>query len=212
MKKYTAYIIAAVLAVCLSGCAGKPVKNPNTEGYDRKKAVAYALEYARKRNPDYPSIELNCTNFVSQCLTAGGKKQDQGKMPEKGHGIRFDSTSGQWYSKKKSWSKKRPASFRVSSTFVRTKDFFDYWTKVRGLKLKKYENTFKGRAELIKEAVPGDIFIFYGKKGEIVHFGVITEKSVYDLFFSANTKDRKNFSICDINSDYYPEYGVLFVE
>ncbi|HJD23708.1 MAG TPA: amidase domain-containing protein [Firmicutes bacterium] len=43
--------------------------------YDRAKAVAYAHQWAYSRNPayyDFSAIGGDCTNFVSQCLRAGG--------------------------------------------------------------------------------------------------------------------------------------------
>ena len=43
-------------------------------GYDRFRAVAYALRWALSRNPryyDFDDIGGDCTNFVSQCLFAG---------------------------------------------------------------------------------------------------------------------------------------------
>ena len=43
-------------------------------GYDRRKAVQYALNWAYSRNPrfyDFENIGGDCTNFVSQCLYAG---------------------------------------------------------------------------------------------------------------------------------------------
>lgn len=43
--------------------------------YDRIKAVDYAKEWALKRNPnyyDFSGIGGDCTNFISQCLVAGG--------------------------------------------------------------------------------------------------------------------------------------------
>ena len=43
--------------------------------YDRNAAVAYAHQWAFKRNPAYMNftgIGGDCTNFVSQCLHAGG--------------------------------------------------------------------------------------------------------------------------------------------
>lgn len=43
--------------------------------YDRAKAVAYAHEWAFGRNPRYlnfTGLGGDCTNFVSQCLLAGG--------------------------------------------------------------------------------------------------------------------------------------------
>lgn len=43
--------------------------------YDRSKAVAYAHQWAFSRNPayyDFSSLGGDCTNFISQCLRAGG--------------------------------------------------------------------------------------------------------------------------------------------
>ena len=43
--------------------------------YNRKKAVEYARKYALSKNPEYyffGGIGGDCTNFVSQCLHAGG--------------------------------------------------------------------------------------------------------------------------------------------
>ena len=46
-----------------------------TGNYDRERARAYAERWAFGRNPlftDFTGIGGNCTNFVSQCLYAGG--------------------------------------------------------------------------------------------------------------------------------------------
>lgn len=43
--------------------------------YDRVKAVAYAHKWAMGRNPvyyDFSQIGGDCTNFISQCIHAGG--------------------------------------------------------------------------------------------------------------------------------------------
>lgn len=43
--------------------------------YDREKAVAYAHKWAYGRNPayaDFSAMGGDCTNFLSQCLHAGG--------------------------------------------------------------------------------------------------------------------------------------------
>ncbi len=45
--------------------------------YDRNSAVGYALKYALDPNPAYVYYQGNdCTNFVSQCLRAGGCEMD----------------------------------------------------------------------------------------------------------------------------------------
>lgn len=44
--------------------------------YDRNTVVAYAREWALKRNPafyDFQNIGGDCTNFASQCIYAGSK-------------------------------------------------------------------------------------------------------------------------------------------
>lgn len=46
-----------------------------TVTYDRRKAVDYAHKWAYGRNPayyDFENVGGDCTNFISQCLYAGG--------------------------------------------------------------------------------------------------------------------------------------------
>lgn len=40
--------------------------------YNRSQAVAYANRYWNEPNPSYPYFDVDCTNYVSQCLHAGG--------------------------------------------------------------------------------------------------------------------------------------------
>lgn len=53
-------------------------------GYSRERAVYYALKYGLNPNPDYAYFASHsggggdCTNFVSQCLHAGGIQMDFG--------------------------------------------------------------------------------------------------------------------------------------
>ncbi len=47
--------------------------------YNRSAAITYAHEWAYKRNPnyfDFSGIGGDCTNFVSQCLLAGGMEMN----------------------------------------------------------------------------------------------------------------------------------------
>lgn len=50
-----------------------------TTNYDRKKAVLYAQRWALNKNPafyHFGNIGGDCTNFISQCLFAGGAKMN----------------------------------------------------------------------------------------------------------------------------------------
>ncbi|MFC7749444.1 amidase domain-containing protein [Paenibacillus thermoaerophilus] len=65
-----------------AGVPSRPLLHPRAAGamslslkprpYDREAARQYADEYWNKRNPAYESFEVNCTNYISQCLFAGG--------------------------------------------------------------------------------------------------------------------------------------------
>ncbi|GAE36245.1 amidase domain-containing protein [Halalkalibacter akibai] len=61
--------------------------------YDRREAVRYAERWWDDYNPEYRKFENNCTNFISQCLRAGG-------LPMSGHS---DRSKGWWY-RGKNWS------------------------------------------------------------------------------------------------------------
>lgn len=65
--------------------------------YDRMRAVQYAERWWNDYSPDFPKFEVDCTNYVSQCMYAGG-------APMRGYPQR---TQGWWYQNKQwsfSWS------------------------------------------------------------------------------------------------------------
>lgn len=61
--------------------------------YDRLKVVKYADQWWNSGNPEYITFDVDCTNYVSQCLHAGG-------APMSG---KYNQHSGWWYAGK-SWS------------------------------------------------------------------------------------------------------------
>ena len=62
--------------------------------YDRLKAVQYAERWWNAFNPSYPEFTDDCTNFISQCLRAGG-------VPMWGQPVR---TRGWWMEGTSNWS------------------------------------------------------------------------------------------------------------
>lgn len=61
--------------------------------YDRLKAVRYAERWWNDYNPAYRKFEVDCTNFISQCLHVGGAPMRG--MPNRGKG---------WWYQYKNWS------------------------------------------------------------------------------------------------------------
>ena len=41
-------------------------------GYNRLKAVQYAERWWNDHNPTFKKFDVDCTNYISQCLHAGG--------------------------------------------------------------------------------------------------------------------------------------------
>lgn len=61
--------------------------------YDRRKAIQYAERWWNDYNPAYHKFKDDCTNFISQCLHAGG-------APMRGHPNRGNG----WWMRGKNWS------------------------------------------------------------------------------------------------------------
>lgn len=61
--------------------------------YDRIQAVQYAERWWNSYNPAYPKFSVDCTNYISQCLRAGGS-------PMRGHPHKNKG----WWVSGKSWS------------------------------------------------------------------------------------------------------------
>ena len=130
--------------------------------YDRNAAVAYARQWALKRNPnfyDFQNIGGDCTNFASQCIYAGAKTMN------------YTPVFGWYY---------RSLNDRTAS-----------WTGVEYLYNFLTTNTSVGpyaREVPQEEAKPGDIVQLGRADGDFYHTPVITQ--VYpEILVCAHTYD-----------------------
>ena len=64
--------------------------------YDRLAAVRYADKWWNSYNPAYPKFDVDCTNYVSQCLRAGGAPMWGYPNREKGWWIGGGTWSLSW--------------------------------------------------------------------------------------------------------------------
>src|SRR5690606_38990219 len=70
--------------------------------YDRRRAVAYAEKYWNSANPNFLEFEVDCTNYVSQCLLAGGAPMNYTGRREAGWWYQGRKGHREWWSY--SWS------------------------------------------------------------------------------------------------------------
>jgi len=184
--------------------------DPNlSDNYDVEKAVQYARQYAFERNREYPEFEENCTNFVSQCLVAGGiQMQGDGEI-SKSNRWKSVNTDAQWYSVSQHIKEHGHRHYNTSLNFVNTNEFIKYFTEVKGYELSIYDNTYDGKLEYYQQVSCGDVYILYNVQGEVDHIGLITGIGDMNAYYCANTSDKRDYSAFNISDILYPQIGIL---
>ena len=122
--------------------------------YNREAAVSYAIKYALETNTKYKYFQLinniggDCTNFVSQCLYAGGAPMD------------YNNVRPWWYN-----SGQASICWAVSHSL--------FWYLKVNLSLNR--NKIKGlEVEDISKLEIGDIIFYENHKNIIFHSAIVT--------------------------------------
>lgn len=169
-------------------------------GYNVNKAVDYAQKWAGSyNNSQYKRINDDCTNFVSQCIVAGGKsfvKPKELKMSAldwvKGYKYTADSTS--WYNKryknKKFGITKNVFFYSASFTFVDS--FYSFWNKQKCCSTYGPYDNCKKNSPLQKKLKKGDIIQMYDVGNGWHHSMIITSGVKGNWKYCAHTKSEKN--------------------
>lgn len=149
--------------------------------YDRMAAVKYARRWALERNPrfhDYEDWGGNCTNYISQCINAGGIPMDS----------EGDNIMKQWYwysdkNRTPSWTASQPFfEYLIGNNRDDTENFGVYATQ-----------TYYDELEL------GDI-VQLVKDNKAYHTMIITRilldgDELYDYLVSQNTYDLLDYPL-----------------
>ena len=179
------------------------------DGYDVEKAVEYARNYVYERNPEYPVYEQNCANFVSQCLVAGGiAMQGDSTVSERERWKNTDDSEN-WYCVSEMMEEHGHRHYSSTLNFVNTDEFIRYFTEQRGYQLTVYDNSYNGKRDYYNEASCGDIYVLYNAEGTIDHIGLITGIGDMNVYYCANTSDKKDYSAFNISDISYPQIGIL---
>jgi hypothetical protein len=122
--------------------------------YNRISAANYAIKHALEPNKEYKYFQSigegggDCTNFVSQCLKAGGAPMN------------YNNLRPWWYDKK---MEKASICWAVAHSL--------YWY----LKINKNANRIKGReVEDVRELEIGDLIFYEDHQNIIFHSTIIT--------------------------------------
>ena len=119
-------------------------------GYKASSAISYAKTWGLSRNtPTYQNYVSDCTNFVSQCVYAGGVPMTG--VPSKAG---TTATTTKWYSKRfinDGYQGTTYDTYAVSTSWLRVEDFISY---MQNRVTKKVCNT---REDLRKNVKAGDV-------------------------------------------------------
>lgn len=131
-----------------------PVKQADFRRYNRLDAVKYAERYWQNPNKHFKTFDVDCTNFISQCLLAGG-------IPMTGQKVRG---KGWWYTGE-SWS----YSWAVANAFR--------WY------LSEDRNTMGAvQTDAPDQLMPGDVICYdFEGDGKWNHSTMVTEKDAYGM-------------------------------
>jgi len=149
--------------------------------YDRIGAIHYARGWALSRNPkfqDYEEWGGNCTNYISQCVNAGG-------VPMDSYG---DNVMKKWY-----WysDKKRTPSWTAAQPF------FEYFIRNNNDNTNNF-GVYAAESNY-EEMELGDVVQLI-KDGKAYHTMIITGiifdgDEVYDYLISQNTYDLLDYPL-----------------
>ncbi len=149
--------------------------------YNRNKAVGYALKYALSPNPEfrYFSSTLNaggdCTNFISQCLLAGGAEMVYDNNP--------------WWYNHNNLSSTMDDTWSLSWSIAHSL----YWNIMRN----SVENKKGIKAQILSAASMlelGDIIFYENDENRIFHSTIVTDYNNGSPLVSQHTYDLRNVS------------------
>ena len=158
-----------------------------SSSYSGSAAASYAIRYGVNYNsaayPFYSALEGgDCTNFVSQCLFAGGIPKVGSKSAE---GI-YNSTT-QWYcicTYDPGYQSGNGREYALSTSWIRATDFNTYMTSIANSKTVKTSTT-----SLYNSCSVGDVVQLLSSAGSPYHTVIISEKTSSGASYCGHTND-----------------------
>jgi Putative amidase domain len=137
-------------------------------GYNHSGAVEYAHKWANGRNPEYKDfVDVDCTNFVSQCAYEGG-------------GIPSRSIPPAWTPAKKN-------DMIVAKAWTSVTHFYDFMTSM---------GYASSPPDGVKHGSLGDVIQFYNQsKGDYTHAAILTKLDNTGIYYSAHSKNRYDYPV-----------------
>ena len=154
--------------------------------YSGSDAAAYARLHANDYNSTYPSYSADCTNFVSQCVYAGG-------IPMYGSNTSVGTyeTTSEWYCiyiNSLLWLRR----YAVTTSWIRVVDFSTYMSNIAT------KSTHTTISSLYNSCTIGDVVQLADKNtGSAYHSIIISAKDATSAYYCGHSNDRIDVNIAD---------------
>ena len=196
-ESFLSKTIGDIIAENQLSTAENPIsRTAKSSSYSGEDAADYAKKYADGKNSIYPYYAAgDCTNFVSQCIYAGGFDMN-GSNNKSGT---YDSTT-EWYCIYIN-SILGFRQYAITTSWMRVADFNEYMSSYA---IKSTKTTI---SSLISACEVGDPVLIADKTtGTPYHAIIISEKDSSTAYYSGHTTARNNVDVkehLDQNSDKF---------
>ncbi len=164
----------------------------NPVKYDRSAAKKYMTSWAKRRNPAFPDLKENdCTNFVSQCLYAGGLHMYTGWQCSKTSSGKFSYTA--------TWSYAESLFSKLVNDLSSNTVFT----------VKEYSEV----SSIIKHLDAGDLIFYHNKKkNAITHTSIIHDITNGIIYVSQHSDDYIHRSLkTQMSTDTYSKFYIMHI-
>ncbi|QFT90213.1 Putative amidase domain protein [Bacillus sp. THAF10] len=166
-------------------------------GWNGAAAASYAYDWYKKRNSQYDSHTLNCTNFVSQAIHAGGMSEK--KLSPLPRHI-YDTTS-YWYSDRTHecvGSNSCRYHYHEATSWIRVVDFYSYWSKTKNVTISSTKST------IVSNSLVGDVVqLKRASDGRWFHSMIVNRKANGTIYLAGNTNDTYDKPLTDISAQSF---------
>ncbi len=154
--------------------------------YNRLKAVQYAERWWNDHNPAYKSFEVDCTNYISQCLNTGGAPM-----------IGYPGRTKGWWMRSNNWSYSWSVANSLRLYLPRAKT---------GVRAKEVSEA--------GQLLPGDVICYdFQGDGRFDHTTIVTAKDANGMpLVNAHTANsRRRYWAYEDSTAYTPNIKYLFL-
>ncbi|MDO4282223.1 MAG: amidase domain-containing protein [Clostridia bacterium] len=182
----------------------------DNSSYNFRKAVEYSNRYFMASNSDYLYFETNCTNFVSQCLVAGGIEPDFVDIDlGEDEFLKLIATNEKWYCKSYHFSDDKPDSFLISTSFIRVNDFIKYWEKTKNVRVDYYDLTEENIKKAEKQTHAGDVIAIFSTSDKTDHLAIVSDVNGFGIYYNSNTLNRKEYNLRYVSKNEYCRFAIM---